>query len=205
MILSQISIVKKPKRLKPKVYILRLSNIVKHLKNLKFSSNFLKSFSRDLKRQSSIVKIIKNFDSDLNTGVSLLKNNLLKHNSVNYIINITLSPTNTFVNILSVEGKPIMAFSSGSVKLTKRQKKVQPLALLSLLKLVFVKAKFLNNQPVSLHFKNVKSFYESMLIKLLKTKVLIKSINSYDMTPHNGCRPKKIRRVKRRTKRMVLR
>ena len=78
MILSQISLVKKPKQLKPKVYILRLSNIVNHLKNLKSSSYFLKSFSRDLKRQSSIVKIIKNFDSDLNTGVSLFKNHLLQ-------------------------------------------------------------------------------------------------------------------------------
>ena len=54
--------------------------------------------------------------------------------------------------------------------------------------------------PVALHFKNVKTYYESFLINLIKKKVFIKAIRSYNLQAHNGCRLKKLSRFKRRTR-----
>ena len=123
---------------------------------------------------------------------------------INYIININLSLTNTLICVTDTKGRILLSFSSGLVNLTKRQKKSQPLALITIFKVLITKAKFLKNKPVALHFKNTKSFYESIIIKTLKDKLFIKTVQSYNLTPHNGCRPKKLKRIKRRTKRMVL-
>lgn len=79
------------------------------------------------------------------------------------------------------------------------------MALVNIFKVLLLKVGFLRNAPVAIHFKNTKAFYQSFLIKALKDKLFIKSIQSYNLSPHNGCRPKKLKRIKRRTKRMVLR
>ena len=98
----------------------------------------------------------------------------------------------------------MISISAGLLKLTKYQKRAQPTALLNIFKILLSKAKFLQNKAVALHFKNVKRFHELFFITALKKKIFIKSFQSYNLMPHNGCRPKKIKRIKRRTKRLVL-
>ena len=181
-----------------KSYVQNLSNLLKTLNKLK--SNKLVSKVLKVKMTNSLhSKFVhaKNANS--------INFNLEKKNLIHYIININLSPTNTLVNVSCVNGNPKMSFSAGFVDLTKRQKKIQPMALIKIFKVLLIKTKFLKNKPVALHFKNTKTFFESLIIKALKDKLFIKSVLSYNLSPHNGCRPKKIRRVKRRTKRMVLR
>ena len=133
------------------------------------------------------------------------KNKSTKKNLISYIINVNLSLTNTLVNVTDIDGNPKIALSAGLVNLTKTQKRTQPMALINIFKALLISARFLLNKPVALHFKNTKAFYESLIIKALKDKLFIKSIQSYNLSPHNGCRPKKLKRIKRRTKRMVLR
>lgn len=60
---------------------------------------------------------------------------------------------------------------------------------------------FTQTIPVALHFKNLRGMYSRMIVKKLKNQFEIHSMDSYCSDPHNGCRPKKIRRVKRRKKR----
>ena len=132
-----------------------------------------------------------------------LKN--FKHNLISYIINIILTPTNTIVNVTDIHGNVIISISAGLIKLTKFQKKSQPTALLNIFKVLLSKTKFLQNKAVALHFKNVKRFHELFFITALKNKIFVKSFQSYNLQPHNGCRPKKIKRIKRRTKRLILR
>jgi len=121
-------------------------------------------------------------------------------NLVNYILNIQMSTTNTLISLADTRGKPIISLSGGSINLKKRQKKLQPLALINILKFLLLKAKFLHGKTVAVHFKNIKVYYESLVIKVLRKVIFIKSIKSYNLQPHNGCRPKKIKRFKRRTK-----
>ena len=70
---------------------------------------------------------------------------------------------------------------------------------MTILKHLILKANFLYNKIVVIHFKNAKIYYESLVIKLLSNILFIKSIKSYNLSPHNGCRPKKLKRFKQRT------
>ena len=125
--------------------------------------------------------------------------NPVKQVLTNYIINIHTSQTNTLVSVTDIKGKVIISLSSGSLKLKKKQKKTQPLAIMTILKHLILKANFLHNKIIVIHFKNVKTYYESLIIKLLSNILFIKSIKSYNLSPHNGCRPKKLKRFKQRT------
>jgi ribosomal protein S11 len=184
MILSNIAV-----NNNKKVYISKLIELIKFLNILKTSKKKLKKMPRNITKFS------------INEKRALI----VKQNVISYIINIVLSPTNTIVNVTDVDKNVIISISAGAINLTKFQKKSQPMALLNIFKFLLPKAKFLQNKAVALHFKNVKRFHESFFITALKKKLFIKSFQSYNLTPHNGCRPKKIKRIKRRTKRLVLR
>jgi len=125
-----------------------------------------------------------------------------KQNPLNYILTLIISQTNTLVTLSNTEGKLLISLSSGCLNLKKRQKKLQPLALISLLKSLTLIADFNSKESVTIHFKNVKSYYESLVINLLKDVIFIKSIKSYNLQPHNGCRPRKLKKIKRRTKKL---
>ena len=102
---------------------------------------------------------------------------------VNYTINVNTTVTNTIINVTDIKGNVLISLSSGLVNLTSRQKKQQPLAVISLIKVLIVKAKFLLNKPIAVHFKNTKSFNETLIINLLKNHYYIVSIQSYNLTP----------------------
>ena len=152
--------------------------------------NSLKSLNL-LKKQNKLKTIskIKNLDSSK-----------VKQNPINYILNLTITQTNTIINLSDSTGKLLISLSGGSLNLKKRQKKIQPLALVTLLKSLILTANFTPEKSIALHFKNVKSYYESLIIDLLKKVIFIKSIKSLNLQPHNGCRPKKLKKFKRRTK-----
>ena len=158
----------------------------------------LNNKKRYVKKYTDLIdflKISKNF---------FLKKKKIKQNLVSYVIHINLTSTNTIVTITSVEGEVITSMSSGMIGLTKFQKRSHPVALMSIFKSILLKSKFLKNSVVALHFRNVKRFNELFFIKALKNLFLIKSFQSSNLTPHNGCRPKKIKKIKRRTKRLTI-
>ena len=171
------------------VHIFKLIKAVKFLNKLKAAKK----------------RVLPSNNSNLKTFASKKIRKELKHNAISYIINVILSPTNTIVNVTDINGNVLISITAGSINLTKFQKRAQPAALLNIFKILLVKAKFLQNKAVAIHFKNVKRFHESFFITALKNKIFIKSFQSYNLLPHNGCRPKKIKRIKRRTKRLVLR
>ena len=185
-----------------------LLNILK--KKRKFKNLFIeKEYKNRLVKFSNTLLNLKNTQKT-GVGNGLEKNSNLTikkklNDYVNYIINISITLTNTIVSVTDIKGNVLISMSSGNVNLTSKQKKQQPLALINLFKALIIKAKFLKDKPVALHFKNTKIFYETLVINLLKNKYYIVSIHSYNLSPHNGCRPKKLKRTKFRTKRRVLR
>lgn len=158
------------------------------------------------KQAKKTLTILNNIKRDkkykvINKIQSKLQNNNNLQNPINYILNIKVSKTNTLLNLSNIKGDPLLSFSGGSINLKKKQKKLQPLALINLLKSLILKAGFINNKTIALHFQNVKPYYESLIVNLLKKIVFIKLMKSSNLQPHNGCRPKKIKRFKKRTKR----
>ena len=154
-----------------------------------------------LNKYNELIKVLKN------SKKNFIKNKIcffIKQSSVSYIINITLTSTNTFVTVTDIKGNVLISISSGVIKSTKFQKRAQPTALLNIFKIILVKSKFLKNSVVSIHFNNVKRFHELFFLSALKDSFLIKSFQSSNLLPNNGCRPKKIKRIKKRTKRLTI-
>jgi ribosomal protein S11 len=182
--------------------IVKIKYYIYQLKQLIEFFNYVKNFKK-FKYIKKLISIYILFKFSKNLNFVNINENIKKNarqNLIKYIINIHFSNTNTLVNVTDIKGNPIILLTSGLIKLKGKEKKTQPIALLNIFKVLLVKAKFLFKTPIALHFKNVKTFYESFLINSLKNKVFIKAIRSYNLVAHNGCRLKKLSRFKRRTK-----
>lgn len=174
-------------------YISKLSDFLKILKKSRVLKKFNKSFYLHVKKRLGNTKL--NF---------LNRRKTLPKNVIRYIINIISFRYNTVVSVTDTSGKVIVTVSEGLIKLSKESKQAKPIHVVKLLKNLLVNATFIKNKAVSIKFKNVKRHQEAFFINCLKSKVFIKSIESNKLIPHNGCRPKKIRKIKLRTKRLIL-
>ena len=168
--------------------------VLRRVKTKKVTKRLKPVFMAQLLQTFKVLQICRNkmFLTDyLNKKVS---NTSYKQNLVRYIVHINLTSTNTLVSVTDIKGNVRLFYSSGQVNLKGKQKTKQPAALINILKRILVKAKFMQGEPLAIHFKNTRSHYERFIVKMLKTKFFIKTIRSYNMQPHNGCRPKKIKR-----------
>lgn len=182
-----------------------LSKLLVSIPKLDKISSHTKLYIKKLEKKIGLLHEIKN-----TKNYKLIRKNLqlkskkfdlgIKQNLIKYIINIRFSETNTLVNITDIKGNPKVTFSSGIVHLKGKQKKHQPTALVKILKTMFSKIKFISTEPVALHFVRAKRFHIFLAINLLKSKVFIRTIRNYNLKPYNGCRPRKIRRIKKRSK-----
>ena len=106
------------------------------------------------------------------------------------------------MNVIDIKGKLRFFRSAGSVELKGKRKTKQPLALNSLINSLKSDAKFLHNQPIALHLLNVNSFSYTYVLSKLEEKFFITYIRLFKSVPHNGCRPRKIKRGKKRSKKL---
>lgn len=114
---------------------------------------------------------------------------------VRYIISISFLKANTTIHVSDIKGNVKLFYSAGSVGLTGKQKKKRRIAVSKLIALVMKKASFLNKNPIALHLNNV-NFYKSLIVNKLKKTLYIRIIKSFNQSPYNGCRKKKLRRKK---------
>ena len=119
---------------------------------------------------------------------------------ISYVININISPTNTLININNIKGAPKFFYSAGMFNLQKKQKIRQPKAMIVILRALLLKSKIFKTKPVAIHFNNLFFNYQSYIFKKLKRKIFIKLIVNYIFGSHNGCRLKKKKRIKIRTR-----
>lgn len=182
-----------------------LSHIIK--KNKKQTYNNLIKY---LKLNAYIKKIdtkvlFLNQINEKNKIKNLICNNtfFIKPNPlIKYIISINLLEKNTFVNVTDIKGKLRFFKSAGFVELKGKRKIKQPLALNNLINSLKIDAKFLYGEPVALHLTNVNSFSYKYVLFKLQEKFFITFIRVFGTTPHNGCRPRKIKRGKKRSKKL---
>lgn len=123
-----------------------------------------------------------------------------KQKLISYVIRIQLSPTNTLININNIKGNPKLFYSAGMFNLRKKQKTKQPKAIITILRTLLLKSKIMKTKPVALHFNNLFPNHQSYIFKKLKQKIFIKLIMLYNYYPHNGCRARKKKRIKIRTR-----
>ena len=132
---------------------------------------------------------------------SMENNNFLKQDlTVYYIINISFLKANTTIHLSDIKGNIKLFYSAGDIGLKGKQKTKRRIAVSKLIVILLKKAPFINKKPVALHLNNIK-FYKRLIIKQLKRNLFIKIVKSFNLTPYNGCRKRKIRR-KKHTKKM---
>jgi small subunit ribosomal protein S11 len=119
---------------------------------------------------------------------------------ISHVININLSSTNTIININNIKGNPKLFYSAGMFGLQKKQKTRQPKAIILILRALLLKSKIFKTKPVAVHFNNLFFNHQSYIFKKLKQKIFTKLVRSYSSFPHNGCRLRKKKRIKIRTR-----
>nr|YP_010131746.1 ribosomal protein S11 [Thalassiosira profunda]QPZ94114.1 ribosomal protein S11 [Thalassiosira profunda] len=119
---------------------------------------------------------------------------------VSYVISINSFSTNTIINVNDIKGNPKFFYSAGMLNLQKNQKIRQPKAIITILRALLVKSKIFKAKPTAVHFNNVFFNHQSYIFKKLKQKIFTKLVISYIYRSHNGCRLKKKKRIKIRTR-----
>ena len=170
-------------KLKLNTYLLEKERI--YVKNLLNQISYLKKLKE------------KNYKSLSASKFNEIKQKEINHQDlmVMYIVNISFSKANTTIHISDIKGNLKLFYSAGSIGLTGKQKRKRRVAVVKLISLLIKKATFLNKKPIALHLDNV-NFYQSLIINKLKQTLYIKVIKSFNQTPYNGCRKKKVRRKK---------
>ena len=111
---------------------------------------------------------------------------------ISYIININVSNSNIIISINDKKGKLKGYLTAGTLGF-KGSQKTKKYTLISMLKNFNYKFNFLNDKSVLINFKGITKD-QKLFIKKLKEKVSIKAIIYTNLLPHNGCRPKKIKK-----------
>jgi len=152
-----------------------------------YYKNYIKHFIKNL-----LIKLIflENFKKK-KLSFKLKKNN----NIIFYILNIFLTNSNLFVNISNNFGNINYYISSGLLKY-KGSEKTNKYSILSVIqKTILANYNIVKNKSVVVHFKGNNNNVYNLVLKYLKKNFNIKAIKYYNLLPHNGCRPKKYKRI----------
>ena len=168
---------------KLKTDILKLQNEKFYLKMLEEKFSLLETNSDS--KKFSFNRISNNFKKSLEKEKFLIV----------YIITVTFLKANTNINVSDIKGNVKLSFTSGSVNLIGKQKKHRLKSVSRLVSLLAKKANFFKNYPVAIHLYNVNS-YKFLILKKLKANFFIRLVKIFNLSPHNGCRKKKVRRKK---------
>ena len=109
---------------------------------------------------------------------------------ISYIIIVNVSKRNSSILITDRTGKKKSFYTSNNLGFTKTQKHT----MIAMLRKMVYNYKYLNNKNSIVIFKGLRR-YHKLIIAKLKKKLNVKAIIYNKSLPHNGCRPKKIRRV----------
>jgi ribosomal protein S11 len=193
-------------------FMLLLYNFQK--KNLSFNKT-LKNYIKKLNKKIIILKQIQKKQKLKKLQVLLLKNRKYLKNyfqksirNIKYIVVISVLKSNTFVHLTDVKGNLKLLISAGTANLSgKRQKSKLELALSRVLTVLTTKTQYLTNQSILVHIKNApliksKSYIRYIIGNILEKRFNIVHFVNSTLLPHNGCRPKKIKRGKKRSRKI---
>jgi ribosomal protein S11 len=177
MLLLQIkNNIKKKEFLLNQIYISKVLN-----KNLEKKKNTIENF-RNVKKF-----MITKFFYDLKI-----------FDAIKYIVGISFLKKNTVIYISYTSGRLKYQCSAGYIKLNKKQKIKMPLVLLKLTKIILSKIPYLKKTPIAFHFSNLSQPLQSFFEYVFKLQFFIVQLSSFKIFSHNGCRPKKLKRKKRK-------
>ena len=118
----------------------------------------------------------------------------IKRNVVKAIVHINATFNNTILTVATTNGETLCWDSAGTIGF-KGSRKSTPFAAQRAAETVADKAKKMGVREVEVRVKGPGSGRESAITALQSAGLTIKSIEDVTPLPHNGCRPRKKRRV----------
>lgn len=165
------------------------SELNKFIQNIKLKKQYINKLKKEVYKLKE-----KRVNSFKEKYILLNKNCLIK-----YIIDITFTNSNTLIHVTDFAGNLKTFWSAGNLNYKGKSKRARKMILKKFYNKFILTLEFLINQPIALHLKNVDST-QFWIVKLFKKFFFIKIIKTFYTYPYNGCRKKKIRRKKMRTK-----
>lgn len=111
------------------------------------------------------------------------------------ILYVKSSKSNTIVSLTNLKGKVQFTQSCGSMGFHGKKKRSTKFAVESTLYSIVEKAKEQGHKSVFVHLNGFAKARYAVLSCLKKNELRIEGIRDVTPNPHNGCRPRKARRV----------
>lgn len=155
-----------------------------HLRNLKNKIKKKLIFFKKLKELKQL-KFLKTFDLKYQT-------------SVKYIIGITIYNTNTSIYLSDIKGTVKFFCSAGLLYMKRKERKKTIVVIIKLIKFMLIKIRFISKHDlIALHLKNFRGHLSSFTLRYLLKYYNIELLKVNNNQPHNGCRPRKLKRKKK--------
>lgn len=117
---------------------------------------------------------------------------------VSIILGVSIYKNNIVIFVSDIKGRLLYFNTSGLLKLETKKKTIDIIFKL-LVKLIKEKKFFKPDTSIALHLKNSNQKISKSIIKFISNNLAHKNIQIIQIKnnkPHNGCRPKKVRRKK---------
>ena len=124
----------------------------------------------------------------------MAKKKKIRKNVVKGIAHVTATFNNTIITITDMNGETLCWDSAGTVGF-KGARKATPFAATRAAEKCAAKAKRMGMREIEVHVKGPGSGRESAVTALQNNGLTVTAVEDHTPIPHNGCRPRKKRRV----------
>lgn len=168
--------------------------------NKVLQTTYLKNVIKKVKIKILFLKKIKDNKTSKNLRFLLSKVTTFKSKDlINCIIGISIYNTKIVIYLSDIEGTVKFFCTTGSLGLKRKQINKKIAVLIKLMKVMMYKIKFISKHDfIALHLKNCNEYLSTFVSSFLAKYYNIGFIRIDNNQPHNGCRPRKIKRKKRR-------
>ncbi len=122
------------------------------------------------------------------------KKKKIRRSVIKGIAHIKATFNNTMITITDVNGETLCWDSAGTVGF-KGARKATPFAASRAAEKVAIKAKRMGMREIEVHVRGPGSGREPAVTSLKANGLAISAVEAHTPIPHNGCRPRKRRRV----------
>ncbi len=122
------------------------------------------------------------------------KKKKIRKNVIKGIAHIRASFNNTMITVTDINGETLAWDSAGTVGF-KGARKATPFAASRAAEKVAVKVKRMGMRELEVHVRGPGAGRESAITALQNNGLRISAVEDHTQIPHNGCRPRKRRRV----------
>ena len=187
------------------MFLLEINNVSPNCSVSKPDINFMKfrevySFEHlsEFSRFREIVLLAKENEFAAQSFLTSKMKNYKKIRIDNCII-CNLNYSNFKIHVTDADGNMEYSVNSGLLQFRGSQKTSRH-AILAIVNRLVSKKHYYLGRNMAIHIKGFVRKYNKLITSKVKNNFTVKLIRYYNLHPHNGCRPKKIRRLKTRTR-----